>query len=363
MQIAFIPSDPSFKNNIMFDFSYGRDNVLEPFVGLKKSLEKNKIKINTYDLYKNLEGIDIIILSRFEHNYSIISRIIKKNPYVKIVFLVTEEQNIAPLYIEPILRSKLFDIILTWRDDMVDDNLFFKYYYPNPIRKFSNSISYGNKKYLSIINAFKYHSTSKVGDLYGERIKAIKYFAKYSEIDLYGIGWQDVQSNMIRKVYKGSVESKIETLKKYKYALAFENSNNEIGGICEKIFDVMAAGCVPIYWGAPNVSELIPKDTFIDFKDFMDYRKLDDYLKSISVERYNQYLSAIKKFLSSEQYLKFTSKGFVESVSQAIDYINQKSSQKKNINSIKLEFINKMFKYPNLFWNSKRFCYDLLLRY
>jgi alpha(1,3/1,4) fucosyltransferase len=362
MNIAFIPSSSSFLNNNIFSPNFSRDNCLEPFFKLYENYNRNGWTINTYDLYESYEDINITIVSRFDNNLAVLLRIIKRNPAVKIVFIVTEEQNIAPLYIAPIIRSQLFDVILTWRDDMVDNKYYFKCNYPNPKRVMRKPISFQNRKYLTIINSLKFYNKLKEGDLYVERLKAIKYFAQYSEIDLYGIGWGKSESKLINDVYKGPVDSKIETLKHYKFALAFENSNNEIGGICEKIFDVMAAGCVPIYWGAPNVLDFIPKNSFIDFRDFIAYEKLDKYLKSIDDESYNEYLIAIKKFMESEAYLKYTSKGFVESVSKAVDFVNKKPSQKKSVISIKWEFIKKMFKYPKLFWNAKRFSFDLLFK-
>ena len=122
----------------------------------------------------------------------------------------------------------------------------------------------------------------------------------------------------------------------------------------------MAAGCVPIYWGAPNVLDFIPKESFIDFRDFMDYKKLDEYLKSINEKIYTEYLFSIEKFMSSDEYLQFTSIGFVDTVSKAIDRIINKPHMKKSVASIKWEFIKKMIRYPKIFWNSKRFVLDLL---
>lgn len=38
----------------------------------------------------------------------------------------------------------------------------------------------------------------------------------------------------------------------------------EKGYITEKIFDCFFPGVIPIYWGAENVTDYIPQDTFID---------------------------------------------------------------------------------------------------
>ena len=362
MNIAVIPSNKIFYNNKLFDIKHDRDNVSEPYIKLKQWCEEKKIKLDTPDIYCFFSKIDIMLVFRFENNMDIIFKIIKANPSVKIIFLVTEEHNIAPLYTKDILQSPLFDIVLTWRDDIIDDKYFYKYYYPNPLRKMVLPLLFMKKKYLTIINSYKYHEKYKKGDLYVERIKAIKYFAKNSSIDLYGMGWENCSDPLIKKVYLGSIKSKIEVIKNYKFAIAFENSNNDIGGICEKIFDVMAAGCVPIYWGAPNVLDYIPENTFIDFRNFSNYQELDKYLKTINESEYNKYIKAIEKFLESDKYYQFTSKGFVDCISTAINKIVKLPVDKKSIWKIKWDFFKKICTYPRLFWNNKRFLFDLLTK-
>lgn len=360
MNIAYIPSSNKYYNNLLFSNNNERDNVLEPYTRLKKWCEQNNINLHTFDIYDSISDIDIILVSRFEYNLKNIFRSIKANPLVKIIYIVSEEINIAPLYIENILNNKLFDVVLTWRDDMIDNEYFIKYYYPNPIREMIHPVNISKKKFLIIINSYKYHVKANSNDLYQERIKAIKHFARNSEIDLYGVGWEKCNEPLIKGVYLGSVESKIDVIKNYKFAFAFENSNNEIGGICEKIFDVMAAGCVPIYWGAPNVLDYIPKETFIDFRDFMDYKKLNEYLQSITENEYNNYLYAISLFMKSDEYYKFTSIGFVKDVSTAIKKVEQLPPKRKSLWKIKWDFFKKIICYPKIFWDRKRFLYDFI---
>ncbi len=72
------------------------------------------------------------------------------------------------------------------------------------------------------------------------------------------------------------------------------------GYITEKIIDCFAAGCVPIYLGADNVTDYIPKECFIDKREFPSYRDLLRFLKSVSAEKHAAYLAAARKFLLSE---------------------------------------------------------------
>ncbi|KAG8368377.1 hypothetical protein BUALT_Bualt15G0039200 [Buddleja alternifolia] len=50
---------------------------------------------------------------------------------------------------------------------------------------------------------------------------------------------------------------KVEALKKYKFSLAFENSNEE-DYVTEKFFQSLVAGSVPVVVGAPNIQDFAP---------------------------------------------------------------------------------------------------------
>ena len=44
-------------------------------------------------------------------------------------------------------------------------------------------------------------------------------------------------------------KSKFETLGKYEFALSIEPTRSKFNSICEKIFDPMLSGAIPIYYG------------------------------------------------------------------------------------------------------------------
>jgi len=60
--------------------------------------------------------------------------------------------------------------------------------------------------------------------------------------------------------------SKIDTLRGYKFCVAIENSEDR-HYVSEKVYDALVAGCVPIYFGAPNVLDYVPHaDAIIDLR-------------------------------------------------------------------------------------------------
>jgi hypothetical protein len=55
----------------------------------------------------------------------------------------------------------------------------------------------------------------------------------------------------------GNVAAKMDTLRHHLFSLAFENSNVR-GYVTEKYYQSLAAGSVPVYYGAPNIRDFSP---------------------------------------------------------------------------------------------------------
>jgi alpha(1,3/1,4) fucosyltransferase len=355
MNIAIIPSQNELLNDEIFDIKNGRDNVLERFALLKDELEKKGHFVRTIDKFE-YDKIDLVIFQVLAKAWKYLMQCIKANPKIVIVNYATEPTIIHSLNNKIILNSSLFDYVLTWNDNLIDHKKFVE------TRSFAfnksvvNMVQQKDKQNLCVINYNK--KSNQEGEIYSEREKVIEYFGKNGEIDLYGYGWENHPNEIIRKVYLGPIKSKIDVLKNYRYSIAFENVNNEPGYICEKMFDSFSAGCIPIFYGAPNVTELIPKNTFINYQDFKNLTELEIFLESIDEKKYSEYLSYINDFVNSVSFRKYSSNGFVDSVNNIIDKVDKSKISRKNILKIKCEFIKKMIQYPNIFINDKRFLYN-----
>jgi hypothetical protein len=104
---------------------------------------------------------------------------------------------------------------------------------------------------------------------------------RYLPLDSYGTVMQNKQlaPDLGR-------QSKLETIARYKFALAFENTCENTCSqdyVTEKFFDPLVAGSVPVYLGAPNITDFAPgKHCFINAADFPTPKALAEYLTALA---------------------------------------------------------------------------------
>lgn len=311
----------SLKNS-MFDVNNKYMVEVTVFAKIKELLNKHGIGVNTYDVHAPIPPYKHI---HFDLPYPLPSNF---NNW-KTIFL-NRGKNILiclePPIVNPFDYMKMFHFlfskIYTWNDDLVDNKKVFK------ILSFQSSLGwntplkrFNQKKFLILINSNKgpflpFKILSQFGkELYSQRIKAIEFFEKKipNKFYLYGRGWNKRKKYNLTEfifgfkkysTYQGVVENKWELLSNFKFCICFENMGNINGYITEKMFDCFKAKCVPIYWGAPNIEKYVPKDCFIDFRDFgYNYDKLLNFLNSIDEIRYNQYIKNIEKLLSNKKFV------------------------------------------------------------
>ncbi|MBI3211933.1 MAG: hypothetical protein HYZ47_04535 [Simkania negevensis] len=204
-----------------------------------------------------------------------------------------------------------FNTVLTWNDDLVDGKKFFKFHYPSLRPMLSSLPSFFERKLLCMIasNKLFYQGTT---ELYSERRKVAGFFeSQPGLIDIYGPLWDGYLNA------KGSIPDKAAVLKNYKFAICFENCITP-GYITEKIFDAFAVGTLPVYWGAPNIEEYIPKNCFIDFREFSGMEELLTFLQNMKQETYQEYLTNIKSYLESKEAKKFSPEALSDSLLYAL---------------------------------------------
>jgi hypothetical protein len=179
-------------------------------------------------------------------------------------------------------------------------------------------------------NAF-HDFPGNIPDLYYSRLKLLLYFSKIGKIDLFGQGWDNniigvnrIEQRTIQKTFKGSFprgnENKHQILKKYKFAICFENTIFP-GYITEKLFDCLLCGTIPIYFGASDVEDYIPDDVYIDFRKFKHASDLDKYISEMKYCEAKKYLNAATQFIQSEQFGKYYSEEWVNTFVNSIQEV------------------------------------------
>ncbi|XWS68026.1 hypothetical protein CRYUN_Cryun04dG0054900 [Craigia yunnanensis] len=85
---------------------------------------------------------------------------------------------------------------------------------------------------------------------------------------------------------------KVEALKRYKFSLAFENSNEE-DYVTENFFQSLVAGTVPVVVGAPNIEDFAPSPgSILHIKELEDVQSVAKRMKYLAEnpDAYNQSL-------------------------------------------------------------------------
>jgi len=161
----------------------------------------------------------------------------------------------------------------------------------------------------------KSFKTALKNELHTKRWEAIKYFGDLETLDLYGAGWDEyerfpsISREMMKKVipvvYKGQCENKINTIANYKFVFCAENTIYP-GYVTEKIIDCFMAGAIPIYIGASDIENFIPKNLFIDLREYRSMKDLEERLINISEEEALLMIVSSKEFLKSKNGDKFS---------------------------------------------------------
>jgi len=335
-KVSFVV-DKIWQNNLIFDKNQMkieiRDNALDKYYAIYDVFKKNDYDIATDDI-NSIEDSDIVL-------YMDMPKIKPLQRHIHKSYIVLIE---SPLF-KPDNYNRanhhLFKKIFTWYDDFVDKEKYIKINYAFNIPK--NIPKNVNKKKLCCLIVGNKTSVH-LNELYSERKKIVRWFEKSypHDFSLYGVGWDEYffkGSIFIRAFnripfakqimfkffgekypsYRGKIVNKFDTMQNYKFAIAYENIKDTAGYITEKIFDPFFAGCVPIYLGANNILEYVPKECFIDRRDFVSNGDLYNYMKKMDDETYLNYLMNIENFLNSAKGHKFCAKYNAQILLNAIE--------------------------------------------
>lgn len=330
-------------NNQMFQPSSKEDYRDFGFYGfqwrsaLRKVLQEQGYGLKTVDLGSLQKAEKILFISMHRDEY--FKRCLKLGLKAKMVLFEVEfptysSSNVANNGDYPISEYRReFGRVLTWNEEIVDNKRIFKVNLPNNWYNGNvDDVSFEDRKLLVMI-ASKKHSCHPL-ELYSERERAILFFQENipKSFDLYGTHWdrslvrfssrhlsfidangfwrkvekflgidravQWLMGEPRFKTFRGYSSNKYETMSNYRFVLCYENVGGMKGAVSAKIFSCFQARCVPVYLGAPNITDIVPSKTFIDKRKFT-YPELLEYLESIEKGEFNEFLHNIKNFLES----------------------------------------------------------------
>ncbi len=329
------------QKNRIFDLSdsfINRDGCMVPFAMLKERFAQSGWDLSTQDL-NQIDTSDCII-------YLEMPSTLPRADKIEHSFLLLFETELILPQNWNLEKHKSFKRIFTWNDSFVDNKKYFKmnwsHVFPDNIKT-----SFAEKEKFCCLIAGNKASSHQL-ELYSKRVEAIRWFEKNhpDKFDLYGMGWNEVilpgarffnQYFLLRLIkavlskfapyyssYRGRLDKKIETLKKYRFSICYENARDIPGYITEKIFDCFFAGCVPVYWGADNITDHIPAACFIDRRKFLSHEELYEFMEQITEEEYTACLSAAKDYLGSEKSEQFSAGFFARTIAaNTIGKMNQ----------------------------------------
>ena len=177
-------------------------------------------------------------------------------------------------------------------------------------------------------------------EIYKDRIEAIYHFSKNDGFHLYGQGWEsnipgfsNRYHEAAKKVFLGSIlpDEKLKVMNRYKFSICFENCVFP-GYVTEKIFDCFLAACIPVYYGAPDIEDFVPPDTFIDYRKFKNFDALENYLINFTEKEAIKMNDSAKVFLASRDFDKYYTSNVIEGILDRIkSYQNDHNPDKNGI--------------------------------
>jgi len=327
-----------FLNDEIFspESPFNRDDTLSPYRLLQKTMEEMGWECHTQDIYqrRNVTPDAVLFINIPKKPISALLGSWSKS--VKSYALLNECEVIVPQSWKKNKQAQ-FSKLFSWHDDLIDDQRVIRIHFPQKLSALTPPISFNQKKLCTLIAGNKRERHPL--ELYSKRIEAIRWFEKNhpSEFDLYGIGWDEYKfywpkalrllnrtKPLLRYLapyypsYAGPVMNKREALSKYKFSICYENAKSIPGYITEKIFDSFLAGCVPVYLGAPNVSDHIPKDCFIERESFRSYEELYEYMQGMSENEHAEYVMRINAFLQSKEAFPYSEQYFASTIAKTI---------------------------------------------
>ena len=320
----------------------GGDDLQAPWRHLKTRLEERGLAVHTSDFLDELprESHKLFVAVSGLSDYAAIAR---RPDVTMTAYIALECPAVEPkIYRRLPSVQRIFRRVLSWSDTKsllpytrrpVD--IAHRFCWPQSFDRVHEPQWQNRERgFVVMINSNKLPRLY-LNELYTRRLAAVEYFNRFREVDLYGPNWGSMPNRVgktwvpytarrvqrvvwerwqrihpdpiykaAREAHRGIAKSKADTLSRYTFALCFENQVLR-GWMTEKLFDCLYAGTVPVYWGAPDVTDFVPPEAFIDMRQFRDFAELRAFLKAQSPQDVARYREAGRAFVESERFTPF----------------------------------------------------------
>jgi hypothetical protein len=326
-QVALVFPDSSLWDDVVFSPGRTTDTAggLRRWGLLSSTLNALDIEIHTHDKFVSTRDADALVV--IDPTRSLMLDLIKQrvNPR-RIIFMATEPAVIRRWmwrYLR--LYSPFMGQVFVSDRSRARGQRIKWLPLPQPLDghnlgELEHFTSVPKQKFMVMLRANKI--SDQPGQLYDERRDLVRYFESREDdlFDLHGPGWNDQghPAPVMYRNYRGFAKGTVETYAEYKFTLGMDNSAVP-GLFTYDLFSAMLAGSVPVYLGAPDISDFVPTDAFINVADFPSYDALVERLIEISENgELVEYRKRGAEFLSSADYEPFTMDFFTRSVSEAV---------------------------------------------
>lgn len=298
----------------------------------------------------------------FDKNQYLINQIISK--YYDVIDSDTPDYVISSVYAKEALKYNCVRIFCTPENFIPDFNIFdygigfenIQYgdryvMAPNYVLnlKYLEDIRLMQQKHLNQPTMKRDFCSYVVSNGVGDIIRTIFFeeLCKYKKVNSGGryqnnIGMPD------------GIPDKLKFQQKHKFSICFENSAHP-GYITEKLVQGFAAGTIPIYWGAPDVTQIYNEKAMIILKDIKDITRAIETIKRIDSDD-ELYMEMLRQpALKDSKYIEKIYQQLENFLTGIFEQDYCRAYRRPNSATVETYYSNCCDKYQD-FKKKKRFC-------
>lgn len=268
-----------------------------------------------------------------------------RNPNTYLIQFETFNVNPKNIFIGTPLAKK-YSGVFSWQNWKLrwgkGPHIYSEIPYNNPVVSDFETNVFRDIKY-SMVATNRNLNLPTMSNLNGYKLRqdVIKYFVNHwpGRLSVYGRDWdmsfalpvlQKLQRKFGKKknvahryFYKGEAQSKFNVLFDSEFNICFENKLHVDGYYTEKIFDALVCGSIPIYCGTRTLDAIVPKDCYVDLRDYNSLSEMVEFCESLTAVDKKNYRIRIRNFAHSFDWHKISE---ITYVNRVLDFIENDAS-------------------------------------